>query len=78
MKIARPLPECSSCEQPTNRAVYLANGGLCTPCRDDVSDATVKMSRLPPAPDEFVADITAYVEQYRPPVPGQLVIDDEL
>lgn len=74
MRIARPLPECGSCEQPTKRATWLANGGLCTDCAD-VIDATVKMVRLPPAPDQFVSDATAYVETYRPPVPGQLDLD---
>lgn len=76
MKIARPLPECRLCEQPTKRPVWLANGGLCSSCSEGI-DATVKMVRLPPAPDQFVTDATAYVETWRPPVPGQLAIDDE-
>jgi hypothetical protein len=76
VKVAKPLPECALCEMPTSREAYLANGGLCTPCTSGI-DATVRMVRLPPAPDQFVSDATAYVEQYRPPVPGQLAIDEE-
>ena len=68
MRVARPLPECRLCEQPTKRRVWLANVGLCTSCVDGI-DATVRMVRLPPAPDEF-GDQTVVVEGYRPPVPG--------
>ena len=67
MRIARPLPECELCEEPTKRRVWLANAGLCSSCVDGI-DATVRMVRLPPAPDEF-GDQTVIVEGYRPPVP---------
>lgn len=74
---AKPLPECRLCEIPTARATWLANGGLCTACTEGI-DATVRMVRLPPAPDELVSDSTVFVERYRPPVPGQLELEDEL
>lgn len=77
-KVAAPLPDCYGCDQPTHRETWLANGGLCTPCKGDVADATVKMTRLPPGPDKFVPDATAYVEKFTPPVPsGQLDIDGQ-
>lgn len=31
-----PLPECPGCDRPVRRAVYDANGGLCSDCRTDV------------------------------------------
>lgn len=78
MKIARPLPECRLCEIPTARATWLRLGGLCPECDEGISGiaATVRMARLPPAPDQF-GDNTVIVEGYRPPVPGQLRIDGE-
>lgn len=75
MKIARPLPECRMCETPTLRRVWLENSGLCSSCLEQLS-ATVRMPRLPPAPDQL-GDATVYVETYTPPVPGQLSIDVE-
>lgn len=74
MKIARPLPECKLCETPTRRDTWLARGGLCTDCTN-LADQTVRMARLPPGPDKFLPDATAYVETYTPPVPGQLDLD---
>jgi hypothetical protein len=76
--MARPLPECKLCDMPTARAVWLRNGGLCSSCDQGVAGvaATVRMPRLPPAPDEFLSDATVLVEGYTPPVPGQLAIDD--
>lgn len=76
VKVARPLPECAGCDRPTHRETWLANGGLCRECKGDYAAATVKMTRLPPSPDECIPDATAYVESYRPPVPGQLEIDE--
>lgn len=64
---AQPLPECLLCEQPARRRVWLANAGLCSSCAEGISD-TVRMVRLPPAPDQF-GDQTVIVEGYRPPVP---------
>lgn len=66
-KVAEPLPECPVCERPVRRVVAERTGGLCSECADGVPE-TVRMLpvRLPPAPD----DLTAYVERYRPPVPG--------
>jgi hypothetical protein len=79
LKVAAPLPECRLCDRPTARAVWLANGGLCSECDEGVSGvaATVRMARLPPAPDQFLSDSTVLVEGFRPPVPGQLRIDEE-
>lgn len=37
--VSEPLPECLLCEQPTRRAVYDANGGLCTGCEAGVRRA---------------------------------------
>jgi hypothetical protein len=74
VRIARPLPECRLCESPTRRSVWLENAGLCTECVDGIA-ATVRMVRLPPAPDDF-GDATVFVERYVPPVPGQLPLPD--
>lgn len=91
MKIAEPLPECSLCGTPTRRAAHESNGGLCTGCLTGISD-TVRMLPVRDVVDldsernrrrrlEHLAgdleDATAYVERYRPPVPGQLRLDDE-
>jgi hypothetical protein len=78
-RIARPLPECPMCETPVRRATFLENGGLCPTCRamnDELGD-TVQMTRLPPAPDQFLTDATVNVERYTPPVPGQLALDED-
>lgn len=79
MRIARPLPECRLCEMPTARAVWLRLGGLCSSCDDGIGGiaATVRMTRLPPAPDQFVTDATVNVERYTPPVPAQLELTAE-
>lgn len=81
VRIAKPLPECRLCDMPTARATWLKLGGLCTECYEGIRGvaATVRMDRLPPAPDSFgrERDSTGYVEGYRPPVPGQLRIDEE-
>lgn len=67
-RTAAPLPECRMCETPTRRQTFERTGGFCSDCSDGIAE-TVKMlpvpRQLPPAPD----DLTAYVEQYRPPVP---------
>jgi hypothetical protein len=76
VKIARPLPECRQCETPTQRAAFLENGGLCSPCLELLA-STVRMPRLPPSPDQLAGDHTVMVEGYRPPVPGQLTIGDD-
>lgn len=75
---AKPLPECGMCEIPTARATFLRLGGVCSSCNEEIAGvaATVRMARLPPAPDQF-DDNTVIVEGYRPPVPGQLRIDGE-
>jgi len=79
LRMARPLPECKLCERPTARATWLELGGLCSECNDGIRGiaATVRMARLPPAPDQFLTDATVHVERYVPPVPGQLVIGDD-
>lgn len=71
VKISRPLPECRMCATPTKRATWLEHGGLCSNCLE-VLASTVRLTRLPPAPDQLTleADVTAYVERYTPPVPG--------
>lgn len=70
---ARPLPECRLCESPTRREAWLRHGGLCSSCVEALGD-TVRMPRyLPPVPED---DRTVVVEGYRPPVPGQLRIDE--
>lgn len=78
LHVARPLPECRLCDRPTARKVYLRNGGLCSECDEGVHAVadTVQMTRLPPAPDQFLSDATVLVEGYTPPVPGQLTIGD--
>lgn len=80
LRIARPLPECKLCETPTAREVWLRLGGLCSSCDEGIAGvaATVRMKRLPPSPDKFLPDATAYVEGYVPPIPGQLTLDDEV
>jgi hypothetical protein len=90
---AAPLPECSLCETPTARDVHERNGGLCTRCNQGIADTVrmvpvrgvVDLERerarrrasqaLTPSDDDD--DVTAYVERYVPPVPGQLVIGPE-
>lgn len=67
VRIAQPLPECRLCEAPTKRDVWEANGELCTPCADAIAD-TVRM--LPVRTGPPMDDRTAFVEGYRPPVPG--------
>lgn len=79
MKIARPLPECRTCETPTKRGVWLANGGQCSDCLEvvEVLAQTVRMTRLPPAPDQLTLDETVFVETYTPPVPGRADVEGE-
>jgi hypothetical protein len=66
-RIAEPLPECRLCERPTLRAVWEANGELCSDCVAVIAD-TIKM--LPVRGGPPMDDRTAFVEGYRPPVPG--------
>jgi hypothetical protein len=89
--IAAPLPECRLCEAPTRRDAWERNGQLCTECATGIAD-TVRMlpigratllsldearrARLA-AQGERLDDATAYVERYRPPVPGQLELPEE-
>jgi hypothetical protein len=90
IRTADPLPECELCEAPTARDAHAANGGLCTPCRTGIAD-TVRMLPVRDVVDladertrrrrlEHLAvdhdDATAYVERYRPPVPGQLELPE--
>jgi hypothetical protein len=44
--VSEPLPECALCERPTRRAVWEANGSLCSECTQGI-DKTLGM--LPPA-----------------------------
>lgn len=89
--VSPPLPECRLCEAPTLRAAWEANGELCTGCADGIGD-TVRMLPVRGVVNldnernrrrrlEHLAvdldDATAYVERYRPPVPGQLELPDE-
>lgn len=66
-RVAEPLPECRLCERPTLRAVWEANGELCTDCADTIADTVRMLPVRTPPPD---LDVTAYVERFRPPVPG--------
>jgi hypothetical protein len=66
-RVAAPLPECRLCESPTKRSVWEANGELCTDCVTVLID-TVRMLPIRDAPP--MDDRTAFVEGYRPPVPG--------
>lgn len=91
MRVAEPLPECELCGAPTKREAHERNGGLCSPCTTGIAD-TVRMlipagvtdltsererrRRLASA-DVALSDETVYVETYRPPVPGQLRIEEE-
>jgi hypothetical protein len=89
---AQPLPECALCENPMLRETHDANGGLCTACSRGVAETVrmlpvgrvvdldaARRQRLLLAPDRppMVDDSpTVFVEAYRPPVPGQLDLDD--
>jgi hypothetical protein len=90
-RTAEPLPECELCATPTRRDVHERNKGLCTGCTAGVAD-TVRMLPVRGVIDlgterdrrrrlEHLAgdldDATAYVERYRPPVPGQLELPAE-
>jgi hypothetical protein len=74
LQVVPPLPECNLCERPTARTAHEANGGLCTECATGLAQ-TVRMLpvRTPPEAD----DRTVFVERYRPPVPGQLALEDD-
>jgi hypothetical protein len=91
--VAEPLPECELCERPTHRATWEENGHLCTPCVSGIAD-TVRMLPVGPRVvdladertrrrrleqhDQGLTDETAFVEGYRPPVPGQQLIPGTL
>lgn len=74
-KVADPLPECQLCERPTRRATHERNRGLCNDCTHGIAE-TVRMLPVRTAPHEL-SDHTVNVERYRPPVPGQLPIEDQ-
>ena len=47
--VPQPLPECGLCEQPTRRAVYEDNGGLCSSCSEGITRIAQHVAgRLPP------------------------------
>jgi hypothetical protein len=90
IRTADPLPECSLCGQPTKRTTHERYGGLCSACSRGIAD-TVRMvpvrgvidldrerarRRASEALTRDDDDLTAYVERYVPPVPGQLTIAD--
>lgn len=82
-RTADPLPECALCELPTARAVWEANGGLCSDCTRGIAD-TVRMlptskvvdierlreQRLHGRRPSTFGDQTVFVEAFVPPVPG--------
>jgi hypothetical protein len=68
---AKPLPECPGCDRPTLRDVYLAHGGMCSECAELVPTVKMLPVRDGPPPD----DRTAFVEGWRPPVPGRRTPD---
>lgn len=87
--VALPLPECELCQQPTHRQTWEENGHLCTRCSSGIA-ATVRMVPIRGATvtdlgelrrrrldREEQLDQTAFVERYRPPVPGQLELPAE-
>lgn len=43
---AQPLPECQRCQEPTRRAAYLRNGGLCSSCHDALSGSPLRPVQL--------------------------------
>lgn len=90
-RTAPPLPECALCGTPTKRAAHDRNGGLCSPCATGIADTVrmVPVRGVIDLGDERVRrrrledtaagqdDATAYVERYRPPVPGQIELPGE-